>query len=238
MKRKILNIITTTLVVGAMIFAIFYFRNNAHFTLNVTSSVYLNTMFVYLLIMLGLTFITILVTGLQTNFSSIKLLNVWKLDGPVKSEPWLGITKNNKDTWKKVGLVFTIIISAVTAVVIYFQVITVGTVNTLTVPIFLFILLLALLNSFVEEVIFRHTFTAVVEHTETSPYISQGLSALSFGVVHYFGVPSGIPGVLMAAFFGWILSKSIHETKGFFWAWLIHFLQDVIIMSAVFLISA
>ncbi|MEK5547464.1 hypothetical protein [Paenibacillus sp. FSL L8-0689] len=27
----------------------------------------------------------------------------------------------------------------------------------------------------------------------------------------------GIPGVLMAAFIGWILAKSMVETNGFFW---------------------
>jgi len=29
------------------------------------------------------------------------------------------------------------------------------------------------------------------------------------------------------------LAKSILETKGIFWAWLIHFLQDIIIFTAL-----
>jgi len=96
----------------------------------------------------------------------------------------------------------------------------------------------ALVNSFVEEITFRYTFASIVEHHKLNQYISQALSALIFGAVHYFGVPRGIPGIILAAFLGWFLSKSIHETKGFFWAWVIHFVQDVIIMTGLFLTLA
>lgn len=47
---------------------------------------------------------------------------------------------------------------------------------------------------------------------------------------HYYGAPYGITGVLMAYFLGWFLGKSIIETKGIFWAWMIHFVQDFLIM--------
>ncbi|WP_426454173.1 CPBP family intramembrane glutamic endopeptidase [Paenibacillus sp. S-38] len=86
-----------------------------------------------------------------------------------------------------------------------------------------------------EEIIFRYSFVAVVSHLGYSPYAAQGLAAITFGIVHYFGTPSGIPGVLMAAFLGWILAKSMLETKGFFWALCIHFLQDAVIFIALFM---
>jgi hypothetical protein len=28
---------------------------------------------------------------------------------------------------------------------------------------------------------------------------------------------------------GWVLAKAMLETRGFFWSWWIHFLQDVVI---------
>jgi len=31
---------------------------------------------------------------------------------------------------------------------------------------------------------------------------------------------------------GWLLAKSVIETNGIFWAWFIHFLQDIVIFSA------
>lgn len=44
-------------------------------------------------------------------------------------------------------------------------------------------------------------------------------------------MPNGIPGVELASFLGWFLGKSLLETKGFFWAWTIHFVQDVFIFT-------
>ena len=37
--------------------------------------------------------------------------------------------------------------------------------------------------------------------------------------------------VVMAGLLGWLLGKAMLETRGFFWAWFIHFLQDVLIFS-------
>jgi len=51
------------------------------------------------------------------------------------------------------------------------------------------------------------------------------------GIGHYFGVPYGVVGVIMASFLGWMLGKAMLETRGFFWAWLIHFVQDVLIFT-------
>lgn len=52
------------------------------------------------------------------------------------------------------------------------------------------------------------------------------LSGLIFGIPHHFGTPGGILGAAMA--------KSVMETRGIFWAWFIHFLQDVVIFAALF----
>jgi hypothetical protein len=57
------------------------------------------------------------------------------------------------------------------------------------------------------------------------------LTATLFGLGHYTGVPSGVTGVLMAAFLGSVLGKAMLETKGFVWSWLIHFVMDVMIFS-------
>ena len=101
-------------------------------------------------------------------------------------------------------------------------------------PILMFSLLFSLTNSFIEESVTRIgvvvTLKGIVKD-KTIPLIS----ALIFGVVHYWGNPGGIPGLLAAGFLGWFLAKSIVETKGIYWAWLIHFVQDVIIFTVRFL---
>jgi membrane protease YdiL (CAAX protease family) len=55
------------------------------------------------------------------------------------------------------------------------------------------------------------------------------LTAIFFGLAHYFGQPSGTIGIAMATIAGWIWAKSMVETRGAGWAFGIHMLQDVVI---------
>lgn len=56
------------------------------------------------------------------------------------------------------------------------------------------------------------------------------LTAVFFGLAHYFGQPSGWLGVLMATIAGFIWAKSMAETRGVGWAFAIHFVQDLLIV--------
>ncbi|HNZ50032.1 MAG TPA: CPBP family intramembrane metalloprotease [Bacilli bacterium] len=236
MKKIIINLSITIALVGLMVAALFTLPVHPVIKVNFLATDYLNKTFAYQISTLVLSFVIILIMGLLTRFQSVKLLALNKIDGEINPEPWIGFfKKEKKDTWKVSGLSLAIIITLVTAIVIYFQVYKNGVIQTFTIGNFLIVVLFALINSFVEEITFRHTFVSIVEYHNLNRYISQGLAALIFGVGHYFGHPGKIPGVLLAGFLGWLLSKSIHETKGFFWAWLIHFLQDIVIMTALFL---
>ena len=63
------------------------------------------------------------------------------------------------------------------------------------------------------------------------------ISAVLFGIPHFAGMPNGIIGVTLAGILGFVLAKSMYETNGFFWAWVIHFLQDVLIIGTMFLMN-
>lgn len=170
-----------------------------------------------------------------TGKAGLAYLNLKKRDGTIRPEPWIGIKPKATETWRNLGANFAVVITLVTAVVIYFQVVHGGSMSLELYPGVLLILAFALMNAFSEEIIFRFSFVAVVSRYGFSPYVAQGLGAAVFGTVHYFGNPGGITGMLMAAFIGWFLAKSMLETRGFFWALAIHFLQDVIIFSALFM---
>jgi hypothetical protein len=133
----------------------------------------------------------------------------------------------------QLGIQFALIISGVTFVVIYFQLMRGKRLQEHTLRFFLWVVVLALMNAFTEEMITRFSVVALLDNLIPLPYVYL-TSALICGSVHYFGMPGKIPGVLMAGFLGWLLAKSIGETQGFFWAWLIHFLQDVIIFAGLF----
>lgn len=97
-------------------------------------------------------------------------------------------------------------------------------------PLLPFVLLFAAMNAFSEEMSYRAAPLATLQDK-----VSKGqallVTAAYFGIWHYYGVPYGVVGVVMAGILGWLLGKSMLETKGFFWAWFIHFLQDVMIFS-------
>ncbi|WP_375582692.1 type II CAAX prenyl endopeptidase Rce1 family protein [Cyclobacterium xiamenense] len=148
--------------------------------------------------------------------------------------PLLGIKPKPGEHWGHVGSNFAITISLVTAIVLYFQIID-GNDWSLTslCSLLPFAFLFAVTNSFVEEVITRLGIV-VAGKGLVSDRALPFLSAATFGTLHYWGVPGGVPGVLAAGFLGWFLAKSILETRGIFWAWCIHFLQDLIIFIALF----
>ena len=57
------------------------------------------------------------------------------------------------------------------------------------------------------------------------------LTSVLFGLGHWFGHPSGPTGVVMAGFAGFIWGRSMLDTRGFAWAWIIHGFQDLVIFS-------
>jgi hypothetical protein len=58
---------------------------------------------------------------------------------------------------------------------------------------------------------------------------AQACLATYFGLTHYYGTPSGAVGVLMAGFWGWAAGKSMIDSRGFTFNYLLHFGMDVII---------
>lgn len=135
------------------------------------------------------------------------------------------------DTWRRVGPTFVVIVSVVLGVYLWlgyadrFHSVSLRSWG----PAFLAALPLSASNALVEELITRW---AVVEAmagkwSRWAPWVS----ALIFGSVHWFGIPGGLLGSLMAGFLGWLLARSIQDTRGIGWAWITHVVQDVLIFT-------
>lgn len=88
----------------------------------------------------------------------------------------------------------------------------------------------ATLNAASEEFQFRCVLLAHLRRV-FRPAEMALLTAVYFGLGHYYGQPSGPLGVLMAGFAGWIWARSMIETRGGVWAFLIHFVQDLVIFA-------
>jgi membrane protease YdiL (CAAX protease family) len=155
------------------------------------------------------------------------------ISAEVLPEQLVGIKPKPSENWIHIGRNFAIVISVVTAIVVYLQLIRESEISfEHIIKVLPFSIVFALSNSFVEESITRLGVVVVLNGVLKDKLIPF-VSALIFGTVHYWGNPGGFIGVIVAGFLGWLLAKSIIETKGVFWAWLIHFLQDVIIFSAL-----
>jgi membrane protease YdiL (CAAX protease family) len=95
----------------------------------------------------------------------------------------------------------------------------------------------AAINTFSEEFLFRQVLLArlipVLGVTQ-----AVWLTALRFGAGHWFGNPSGLTGVLLATVFGWFAARSMLDTRGSGWIWLVHLINDVVIFSLIALTTA
>jgi uncharacterized protein len=158
-----------------------------------------------------------------------RFFSIGYLAAPSTKVEWLGIAEG--ETWLSLGLTLSISITAATFAFVYFQFR--GKVGKLrhTFSYAGWILLFSASNSFSEEIIFRLGVIVPLYGDVKTSYILL-ISAVAFGVPHLRGMPNGIIGACMASLLGWILAKSMIETNGFFWAWFIHFLQDIVIYSA------
>jgi len=151
-----------------------------------------------------------------------------EIDAEVKPIKFILTEPSN---WKKFGFTFAVYLSLGTLIFL----IVAGGIPSLDklisiIPIFPLIIIFAAINSFYEELGYRAALISVLEDKIGSKH-SLYLSSLFFGLGHFYGVPYGVVGVLMATFLGYILGKSMLETRGFFWAFFIHMILDVLIFS-------
>lgn len=188
----------------------------------------------YQLLLLGFAIVSMISSYLLNPEGFKSVLSVGNISAMGEELKIFGIKKG--DSWLKTGISLSIVISTVTGIFMYFQLkgqaIDYSTLKTGV----LWIIFFSLTNSFSEEMIYRVGINGPLYGLLT-PNIVFLISAIIFGAAHYQGMPNGIIGVILAGLLGYVLSKSVQETNGIFWAWLIHFLQDVIIIGSLYLMK-
>ena len=101
----------------------------------------------------------------------------------------------------------------------------------------IFVVPLAALNALSEELIYRGVLVNGT-HNYLASWQIAALSALLFSVAHIRGQASGWFVIAGSAVVGWFLAISVLQSHGLFWAWCIHFLQDIVIFTAFFASAA
>ena len=88
----------------------------------------------------------------------------------------------------------------------------------------------AVINAFAEEFEFRSMLLSRLEPV-VGPQQAILMTSALFGLMHYWSTPSGPIGALLAGYLGWIAAKSMIETRGFVWAFSLHFLGNFIVYA-------
>ena len=183
----------------------------------------------------GVAVLTVLAAALLSD-DPWAYLQPGNLAAPVTGLGWLGVSTS--DTWLTIGLTMGAIITAVTTVVVVLQARSSGRLRLRAVPLALALSLpFSLVNAATEEAIFRLAPVTALSGIASMTTIAI-LSAALFGLPHYFGHPGKVPGVILAAFLGWIACLSMLQTQGWLWAVAVHFVQDVVILTVLFAVAA
>lgn len=222
-------ILAFVIVGGATVGILNLGRISAKSPYSVSALGYVNSQANYQALLLGMA--GLVLSGLYyvnaTNLWSF--LDLGNVAAPAKGAVWMGITDDS--SWAGVGTSLSLIITLATTTFVYFQFRESGWSRKKVLPYLPWVLLFSLTNSFSEEVVYRLGMIVPLAGS-VDPANILLCSAVAFGLPHLRGMPNGIAGALMAGLLGWLLAKSMIETNGIFWAWFIHFLQDVVIYSA------
>ncbi len=147
---------------------------------------------------------------------------------PAEPVRWLGVVPG--DTWASFGRNLALFLSLGTLAFLLIAGRPSLDMAARLLPFLPVVLLAAAFNAFNEEMTYKASFLSVLVGA-VGKRQALLLMAAFFGILHYYGIPYGIIGVLMASLLGWLLGKSMLETGGLFWAWFIHFVQDVLIFT-------
>jgi membrane protease YdiL (CAAX protease family) len=173
----------------------------------------------------GLMIFTLVGDGLSRRDAYLQFGNLSARAEPI---PWLGISKALR--WTIFGPILLAVFGIALPLFLYFTV-RPNFAQAHRVLYFLpWILATAALNAANEEFQFRCVLLAHLRKVVV-PGEAMLLTAVLFGIGHYYGQPSGPIGVVMAGFAGWAWAKSMIETRGFGWAFMIHVVQDIVIFS-------
>lgn len=153
-----------------------------------------------------------------------------RMDAPIEPIRWLGIKAGA--SWKTSGWIFAGVAALAVFVPTILGIAPSGATFLRALPLFPAAVLFAAVNAFTEEAYFRSsllsTLYEVIGKTHTLL-----ITLVFFGLGHWlYGSPPGLIGFMMTGFLAWVMGRSMLETKGILWPWIIHFAPDVVIFMS------
>ena len=225
-------IFTVLLVIGATAIVLNLNRWSQKKPFSLSQLPFINVQAKYQMLLLAVALTVLVLLYLFNPMNFARFLALGNPSAPAAAVALFGIAEG--ESWLAVGGSLTLFITLATATFTFLQFRKLKGGLTQLMPFTPHILLFSLSNCFAEEVIYRLGVIVPLAGAIKPQYILI-LSAIAFGAPHLRGMPNGIVGALMAGVLGWLLAKSALETGGMFWAWTIHFVQDIVIFSGLVL---
>ena len=148
-----------------------------------------------------------------------------ELDAPAESIRWLGIKVSTP--WSHVAPIIAVCAFVPVLAVLWLSNSHSSALLIKALPYLPAAIIFAAMNGFSEEMSFRAPVLTTLQ-AQVGRQQAVLLTATYFGLAHYSGgISSGIVWVVFAGFLGWLMGRSMFETRGAFWAWLIHFVEDI-----------
>lgn len=222
---RYLKLIIYTVLMFCVTWLLFRVAENPLFDITIFDHTLLNYFVNYQLSGLIVAILALLLIYVFADNIKLTYLNLNR-EGKMKPSFLLAI---HEGRWEIDALSIGTIMVGIIGVVTLVQTYTLG--FEFSVATVLMVIPLAAANAFTEEVIFRLSYITMGDNETNSSLYGLIMGSVVFGITHYWGlVPNGIFGVLISAYLGYFFSKSIQETKGFYWALLIHFMLDIVIL--------
>jgi membrane protease YdiL (CAAX protease family) len=153
-----------------------------------------------------------------------------RMDAPIEPIRWLGIKAGG--SWKSAGWVFAGVAALAVFVPTILGIAPSGATLLRALPLLPAAILFAAVNAFTEEAYFRCSLLSTL-HDVIGKTHTLLLTLVFFGLSHWlYGSPSGLAGFAMTGFLAWVMGRSMLETKGMLWPWIIHFAPDVVIFMS------
>jgi membrane protease YdiL (CAAX protease family) len=155
-------------------------------------------------------------------------LCIGNLAAPAQPIPFLGLRKGLPWSW--IGPAFLVVFAVILSPYLYLTVHPNFNISGRILRTLPWSLAVAAMNAASEEFQFRSVLLAHLRKV-FRPGEAVLITAAFFGIGHYYGQPSGALGVAMAGFAGWIWARSMIDTRGGLWAFVIHMALDVVIFT-------
>jgi membrane protease YdiL (CAAX protease family) len=176
---------------------------------------------------IGVALIVILALWIMKRRRSEFFLVKGNLEAPMEPVRWLGIRQG--ESWHTFGWIIAVVAAMTVAIPSMLEVRPSMELLVQVLPLLPAVVFFSAVNAFNEEIYYRTTLLSTLPQVIGKNHALL-LNAAFFGLAHYlYGSPPGVVGFLMTGFLAWLIGKSMLETKGFLWAWFIHFLPDVVV---------